>query len=312
MNILVTGAAGYIGRLTVARLAAEMPPGNKIIATDIRQPPAVEGVISQITDIRSDELVELLKEHQIDVVVHLAAIVTPPPGATREFLFDVEVNGTRNVLEACMAAGVGKFVYTSSGAAYGYSPDNAALLFEDAPLRGNQAFAYAYHKRLVEELLAEYRTEHPELQQLIFRVSTILGRSVNNQITALFEKKFVVGIRGVDTPFCFIWDEDVVSCLTQGALGDRAGIYNLTGDGVMTLREVAVAMGGRHIALPDRLLERGLRSLHKRGLSQYGPEQLMFLRHRPVMANQSLKKDFGYVPTHSRDVFALYRQGRAR
>ena len=233
------------------------------------------------------------------------------PGATREFLRKVEVDGTENVLKACVAAGVGRFVYTSSGAAYGYDAANASLLFEDDKLRGNEAFAYSWHKRLVEELLARYRAEYPELGQLVFRVSTILGPTVNNQITAMFERPVVVGLRGAESPFCLVWDEDVCACLVKGALGEQRGTYNLTGDGVMTLREIAAGMGRRYLAVPELLVALALEQLHKRKLSEYGPEQTMFLRYRPVLSNQRLKTVFGYVPRKtSREVFELYRKSR--
>ena len=311
-SIFITGAAGYLGRLVTQALAAAAPPGTRITATDLRPPPELPGVDSRVLDIRDPKLGAVLEEVGADVVLHLAAIVTPPPGATREFLREVEVDGTDNVLAACLAAGVKRFVYTSSGAAYGYHPDNAALLFEDDPLRGNEEFAYAWHKRLVEELLARYRAEHPELGQLIFRVSTILGPTVHNQITAMFERPVVIGLRGADSPFCLVWDGDVCATLVRGALGEGTGIYNLTGDGVMTLREIAAGMGRRHLALPERLVARALALLHARNWSQYGPEQTMFLRYRPVMSNERLKRVFGYTPQKSTaEVFELYRSSRA-
>ena len=204
-----------------------------------------------------------------------------------------------------------KFIYTSSGAAYGYSAANAPLLLEEHPLRGNREFAYSWHKRLVEELLATWRVEHPELQQLIFRVSTVLGPDVHNTITDLFERKVVLGLRGVDTPFCFVWDQDVVQCLALGALSDRTGIYNLSGDGVMTLREVAAGMHRRYVGVPEQVLRFGLSQLHKRGLSENSEEQVLFLRHRPVLGNFKLKTDFGFTPRKSsREVFELYRRSR--
>ena len=51
-------------------------------------------------------------------------------------------------------------------------------------MRGNEAFAYSHHKRLVEEMLADYRRDHPQLKQVVFRVGTILGETTRNQITA--------------------------------------------------------------------------------------------------------------------------------
>lgn len=310
-TILITGAAGYLGRLLTRSLVEQAPEGTRIIATDRVPPPEVPGVTSRVLDIREQGLGAVLQAEQVNVVVHLAAILNPPKGATRELLHDVDVKGTENVLGACLEAGVQKFVYTSSGAAYGYSAANAPLLLEEHPLRGNREFAYSWHKRLVEELLARYRAEHPELQQLIFRVSTVLGPDVHNTITDLFERKVVVGIRGVDTPFCFIWDQDVVQCLVAGALTDRTGIFNLTGDGVMTLREVAKAMGRPYVGVPEKVLRFGLAQLHKRGLSENSEEQVLFLRYRPVLGNSRLKTDFGYTPRKSsREVFDLYRRSR--
>ncbi|HBC18981.1 MAG TPA: epimerase, partial [Alcanivorax sp.] len=118
--------------------------------------------------------------------------------------------GTRNVLDACVAAGVEQLVVTSSGAAYGYHPDNPAWLDEDDALRGNPEFPYSDHKRQVENLLAEYRQKHPALKQLVLRPGTVLGANTRNLITRLFEKPRLVAVAGSPSPFVFIWDQDVV------------------------------------------------------------------------------------------------------
>ena len=110
------------------------------------------------------------------------------PGRDHDLEYLVDVDGSRNVLEACVATGVRRVVVSSSGAAYGYHPDSPEWLRESDPLRGNDEFPYARHKRLVEEMLADYRTSHPELAQVVFRIGTILGPTVRNQITNIFAK----------------------------------------------------------------------------------------------------------------------------
>ena len=314
--VLITGAAGYLGRMVTRALATDARALRRIVATDVRPAAAdecVDGVVHAVLDVRDGaRLEELLREHAVDTVVHLAAIVTPPKGASRDLLYEVDVVGTRNVLDACLAAGVGKVIVTSSGAAYGYHADNSPLLDEDDPIRGHEAFAYAHHKRLVEEMLADYRERHPELAQLVFRPGTILGRGTRNQITALFSGPAVIGLRGVASPFVFIWDEDVAACVVEGVHGDGTGTFNLAGDGVMTLREIAAELGKPFIGIPVPLITRALALLERLRVVPWGPEQVCFLRYRPVLSNERLKRDFGYRPRRStREVFELYRQAQA-
>ncbi len=313
-TVLVTGAAGYLGRLVVARLAAAPEAAATVIASDLRAPAGVPaGVVAEPLDVTDAAAVAaLVAKHRPDVIVHLAAIVTPPKGAdARELARRVDVDGTRHVLDACLAHGVTRVVVTSSGAAYGYHADNAPRLTEDAPLRGNDVFAYAHHKRLVEEMLADWRRDHPEVRQLILRPGTILGATTDNQITAIFKRPLVVGVKGSATPFVFIWDEDVADIIVQGVRDEREGIFNLAGDGVMTLHEIARAMRHPFVALPPTALRLGLSLLQRYGIGPYGPEQVMFLQHRPVLANDRLKDDFGFCPRTTRDVFELYRRAHA-
>ena len=313
-RVLVTGASGYLGRQVIARLADPDQPDRPahIVAHDIRSPAErLPGVVYEEADIRDPRFADALAEHAIDTVVHLASIVTPGKGSRRDFEYDVDVNGTRNLLQACVQQGVRRIVVSSSGAAYGYHADNPAWLTEDMPVRGNEVFAYAHHKRLVEEMLAEYRHSHPALEQVVLRIGTILGATVHNQITDLFEKPRLLAIRGSDSPFVFIWDQDVVGIIVRAVSGGPPGIYNVAGDGALTIHQIAERLGKPTLALPAWLLQAALAVLQPLGLTQYGPEQLDFLRYRPVLLNTRLKTAFGYTPTYSSaEVFELYRQAR--
>ena len=314
-RVLITGAAGYLGSSVVDLLAGRAARTGDpacIVAGDVREVPPERrrpGVEYVSLDVRTPGGAEVLTRHGIDTVVHLAAIVTPGPKSNRELEYSVDVLGTRNVLEACVAAGVRRIIVTSSGAAYGYHADNPEWLSEDDPVRGNEAFAYSHHKRLVEEMLAEYRRAHPGLEQVVFRVGTILGEATRNQITALFERPRLIAVRGSKSPFVFVWDRDVAGAIERAIFGGPPGVYNVAGDGALSIQEIAARLGKRCITIPPGLLRAVLAVLHPLGLSQYGPEQVDFLRYRPVLDNRRLKEIFGYVPQlTSTEVFELFRR----
>jgi len=311
-RIFVTGSAGYLGSELLKTLAPRLQAGeiDCVVASDVREIPAtarLPGVEYVLHDVRAPGLGSLLSERAIDVVVHLAAIVTPGAKSNRELEYAVDVLGTRNVLEACLTAGVRQIIVTSSGAAYGYHADNPEWLTEDDPIRGNEAFAYSHHKRLVEEMLATWRREHPGLRQVVLRVGTILGATTRNQITALFDRPRLLAIRGSRSPFVFIWDQDVVGVIAHAIRTDAAGIYNVAGDGALSIQQIAQRLGKRCLTLPPSLLRTALALLHPLGLTQYGPEQVDFLRYRPVLDNRRLKEGLEYVPRKtSAEVFDFY------
>jgi UDP-glucose 4-epimerase len=313
-SVLVTGAGGLVGRQVVRLLAAQGDAFERVVAVDVRPIDEVDhqpGVEYCTADIRDPDFGKLFQRYRVDTVVHLAAIVTPGKKSSRQLEYEIDVLGTKNVLHACIATGVKRFVYTSSGAAYGYHADNPALLKETDALRGNEEFPYAHHKRLAEEMLTHYRTDHPELSQLIFRPGTILGETVHNPITDMFTRPVIVGVAGSEAPFVLIWDEDVARCIVQGIREGRSGIYNLTGDGVITLRAIAQRIGKPYVALPTSLLAAALWLLHALGLSSRGPEQVKFLRYRPVLSNERLKSEFGFTPTFtSEQCFEHYQRLR--
>lgn len=298
-TILITGAGGYLGRLVVKALAKNRQNISRIVATDLRVPDEgnrLADVDYIALDIRAPEMAETMQQHHVDVCIHLAAIVTPGKTTTREEQYAVDVLGTENVLQACLVAGVQQIIISSSGSAYGYYADHPEWIEENYPLRGNREFAYSDHKRQVEEMLAEWRETQPQLRQLIFRPSAILGATTANQITALFHRPAVPGLIGTEVPFTFIWDLDVVDCIVKGVHEKTAGIFNLAADGKVSMRQIARLLKKPYIPLPVWLVTSILWLLGKFGRSQYGPEQVIFLRYRPCLSNRRLKEEFGYTP----------------
>jgi UDP-glucose 4-epimerase len=304
-RIAITGAAGYIGRQLAERLAQDF----YVLALDVRTPEDAPLPIHR-SDVRDPDLGRLLKAHDISHVVHLASVLESSGDEARDF--DIDVNGTRNVLEACVAAGVRHVTVTSSGAAYGYHADNAEWIHEEHALRGNDEFPYARHKRMIEELLLQFRRHHPELKQLVLRPGTVLGAHTDNQITALFAKKRLLALRGSDSPFVFIWDQDLLAVLERGIRESRQGVFNLAGDGALPVDQLAEILGKPVLRLPVTLVKQLLRLGRLLRVGRYGPEQVNFLRYRPVLSNRRLKQEFGYIPEKTSEETFRYFVAAAR
>jgi UDP-glucose 4-epimerase len=124
-RVLVTGGAGFIGSHVVDRLVEE---GYSVGVVDNLSAGSLDNISGHVdrgsvdfveADVRDRDVVARLV-HEVDAVVHLAAVVSVPFSLENPNLtFDVNVKGTRAVLTACARSCVRRFIFVSSCAVYG-------------------------------------------------------------------------------------------------------------------------------------------------------------------------------------------------
>ncbi|EID10781.1 NAD-dependent epimerase/dehydratase [Mycolicibacterium phlei RIVM601174] len=195
------------------------------------------------------------------MVVHLAFIIM----GSREQSAEINLNGTRNVFEATVAAPrPRRLVYTSSVAAYGYHPDNPVPLTEDVPARGSPEHYYSGQKAACEAALDEI-TGGTALQVYVLRPCIVAGPKAPALADNLPWNRLPAPVRRVTrvvpvlkTPFPdpgiplqLVHHDDVAAAIALATTTTAPpGAYNIAGDGVVSMSEVARALGARPVRVP--------------------------------------------------------------
>ncbi|KUI25534.1 epimerase [Mycobacterium sp. IS-1496] len=264
LRVAVTGPTGDIGISAIEALE-DHPDVGQIVGM-ARRPfdPAARGwtkTTYRQGDILDREAVDALVA-DADVVVHLAFIIM----GSREESARVNLAGTRNVFEATVAATrPHRLVYTSSVAAYGYHSDNPVPITEDVPPRGSSEHYYSEQKAACEAALAEI-TGGSELEVYVLRPCIVAGPKAPALADAMPWNQLPGPVRRVTqalpllkppfpdpgTPLQLVHHDDVAAAIALAVTTTSAppGAYNIAGDGVLSMSDVAEALGARPVRVP--------------------------------------------------------------
>jgi UDP-glucose 4-epimerase len=266
LTVAVTGPTGDIGRSLMRALDREPSVGRVIGMARSRFDPREAGwekAEYRRGDILDhDSLAGLVAE--ADVVVHLAFVILGGREETRE----VNLEGSRNVFEAAVGAGVKRLVYTSSVAAYGFHSDNPQPLTEEVKPRGSEAFYYSAQKAELEGQLAE-ATSDSGVEVYVFRPCIVAGPDAQMLIERVVEQYQLGGrlpfvqraLEGLPflapvlpdpgLRFQLVHHDDVAAALLAAIAGrGEPGAYNLAGDGVLRPSDLARELGWWSVPIP--------------------------------------------------------------
>lgn len=254
MNLLITGASGFLGRYVVARALGRghrvrgiVRPQTAVQDLSWRDHPSVE--LRRLDLTCADGIGSALEG--MDAVVHLAA--------AKHGDLEAQVAGTvlttRNLLEAMAAAGVRRLVVTSSFAVYDYLhlPEDA-VVDEDSPLesRPERRDAYARAKLLQEREVRSFERSSGA-GVTILRPGVIYGRNNlwTGRLGVRLGKRLWVCI-GADATVPLIYVENCAEAIVAAAERDAAlgATLNLVDDDLPTQRCYAQAIGARMRARP--------------------------------------------------------------
>ncbi|MEA2377864.1 MAG: UDP-glucose 4-epimerase [Thermoleophilaceae bacterium] len=307
MRYVITGGSGYIGSRLVD-LLERREDTEKIVICDVAPPKGYRPHTEfERVDVRDREAVSsVLERVRPDVLVHLAFILNP--SHDEHFAYDVDVNGTHNVLEAAGKVGTQQVLVTTSAVAYGAFPDNPVPLTEDDPVRGVAGFTYARDKTESDRICQLWAAKYPERVMTIVRPCIVFGPNVDNYLVRLWTKQpFAVDAAGtIENQIQFVHEDDVVDGITKLLLGRHAGAFNVAGDGLMTMRECAELLDTPIRRMPLRLYRTLGRVMWALRQSEAPPGQIDFALYPWLVSNDKLKRTTGWTPEHSsRETFEI-------
>ena len=312
LTVAITGPTGEIGISTVDALERD-PEVDQILGM-ARRPfdPSEHGWTK--TDYRRGDILDRDSVDALvadaDVVVHLAFIVI----GTREESQRINVAGTRNVFEATVAAArPRRLVYTSSVAAYGYHSDNPLPLTEQTPVRGSAEHYYSEQKAACEQVLAEV-THGTSLEVFVLRPCIVAGPRATALADAMPWNQLPSAVRSVTaalplpkppfpdpgTPLQLIHHDDVAAAIALSASTSAPdGVYNLAGDGVVSLSEIATALGARPVRVPAAAASIASAVIARVPFLPSSTEWLHATRTSVVMDVTKAKTVLGWTPRHT-------------
>ncbi len=312
LTVAVTGPTGEIGLPLLAEL--ERDPAVGAVRGMARRPfdPAAEGwdkVVYRRGDILDRGSLAALFDG-VDVVVHLAFAIF----GSREETHRVNLEGSRNVFEVAAAAGVGRLVYASSVAAYGFHPENPQPLTEDVPARGSESFYYSAQKAELETALDELLLTS-DVEAYVFRPCIVAGPRATMLIAKTVESarlgdplpvarralgrlplaKPVLPDPGV--PIQLVHHDDVARALAAAIAGKGdPGAYNLAGEGEIRISDIARALGWHSVPVPGAAV--GLSANLAKRLAFLTPqlEWATAVRTPVLMDSAKARRELGWEP----------------
>lgn len=268
MNVLVTGATGFLGSALVPLLAAEQ---HRLRLFQRSAAPEAEALGAEVLrGSLSDAQAIPAALDGVDAVIHLAGHVSFDPGDPAA-MYELHVQGTRRLLEACAARGVSRVVLASSSGTIAVSrEDRVATEADDYPLQVVSGWPY-YLSKIFQEKAALRIHRDTGLPVVVLNPSLLLGpgdaRLSSTDVVFKFLERRIPAMPSGGLSFVDVRDaaRAFAAALGKGRPGERylLGGANMTFRDFFGRLERLTSVPAPRVALPSAVNLAGSKLLEK-------------------------------------------------
>jgi UDP-glucose 4-epimerase len=305
-KVLITGVTSPRGR----RLARRLSGVAEVCGAD-RLPwsgPSL-GIRVHRVELQKRRFEDVIRTERPDAIVHMGLARDLSVGERKRF--DINVGGTRKLLDHCVKYGVGQLVVMSSYAVYGAHPDNPYFIDEDFPLTASRDYPQIRDQVEVDSISSAFMWRHPEIRTCVLRPVSVLGPRVDSMIAKYLELPGVPTVMGFDPMMQFIAEEDLCDAIVAAVQTGLQGVYNVAGPGEVPLHTMIDEVGAQAWPVPEPLLRRTFERLFRWGAWGYPPGVLDYLKYPVCVTGRHFVENAHFEPQISlREIFASMRERR--
>ncbi len=315
--VLVTGACRFLGGYLTARLA-QNPLIKGIIAVDaiapskdmLRRMGRAEFVRA---DIRNPFIAKVIRNGEVDTVVHAAAASYAPRSGGSAALKELNVMGAMQLFAACQKApSVRRVVLKSTSEVYGSSAHDPVVFTEDSSSRRPFRDGFAKDSLDIEGYARGLGRRRPDIAVTILRLANMIGPAMDTTLSRYLAGPLVPTMFGRDARLQLLHEQDALGALERAAMAGKAGTFNIGADGIIMLSQ-AIRRAGR-IPLPvPGFGVWALDSLRRANrYTEISRDQFDYLSYGRVMDTTRMRTELGYQPKWTTaGAFDDYVRGRA-
>ncbi len=291
--VVVTGAAGNLGRLLVQTLHRE----HTVVAVDRRPVRGLPKDVQHLqTDVRRRAIEDVFRTHNVRAIAHLG-LAHNPRGDDTQYRYNVL--GTQRMLDLATKYRVETMIVLSSANIYGPDPDNSHFLTEDAPL-----LAAEYHPEIrdlvaADRIVQSFFYRHPDLRTVLLRPVHIVGPRVRNAPSNYLRLTHPWMVAGFDPMIQLIHEEDVVAALKLALESDARGVFNVVGPGEAPLSRILGVLGRSTRAVPSFMANPLIRRAWRFRISDFPAAELRHIQFNCIVDGQRAREVLGFEPSYS-------------